>query len=287
MENTAVSPDVRCGHGLCFYMETKNHRLLFDMGPDEGFLENARRLGVDIAGVDTAILSHGHYDHGGGLAAFLEVNTQAKVHVQKKAFGAFYSHDPERGRRYIGLPEGLKGHPRVMEHSGDYRLDEELFVFGGITGRECYSPANDRLYLSMGGRDIPDLFMHEQNLLITEGKTQVLVAGCAHNGIANILKKAQSLSPSGIDYIISGMHLMKAASREEDMRMLCHSIAERLKNSGARVYTCHCTGLEAYALLKEELGDTISYLSSGSQITLPETPREVTGFQAPWRRRNP
>lgn len=268
MENTAVSPDMVCGHGLSFYMETGNHRILFDMGPDDGFLKNAERLGVDISKVDTAILSHGHYDHGGGLAAFLEANGQALVHVQKKAFGAFFSHDPDGGRRYIGLPEGLSDNPRLVLHTGDYQLDGDLTVFGGITGRECYSPANDRLYVSMGGRDIPDLFMHEQDLLIKEGDKRILVAGCAHNGIVNILKKARAYAPSGIDYVIGGMHLKNACQDEEKKRILCRSIGERLRESGARIYTCHCTGLDSYQLLRRELGEAISYLAAGEQVEL-------------------
>lgn len=271
MENTAVSPEMKCGHGLSFYIETKEHRLLFDMGPDQGFLENAKKLGIDIADVDVAILSHGHYDHGGGLAAFLSANDHALVHVQKKAFGDFFAHDLEGGRRYIGLSKDLMDNPRIILHTGDYRLDEDILIFGGVTGRECYSPANDRLFTSMGGRDIPDLFMHEQNLLIKEGKKRILVAGCAHNGIVNILKKAKALACGDIDYIVSGMHLENPVQEGKNRRMLCHSIAERLLEEKAMVYTCHCTGLEAYQLLQEEMGSRISYLAAGSAVQLDET----------------
>ena len=83
MENTAVSEEFVCSHGLSLYIETRGHRILFDMGQDGRFLENAKKLGIDIAGVDLAILSHGHYDHGGGLRAFLETNSQALIHIQK------------------------------------------------------------------------------------------------------------------------------------------------------------------------------------------------------------
>ena len=145
------------------------------MGQDGGFLKNAQKLGVDIAEVDTAILSHGHYDHGGGLAAFLETNQKADIHIQKKALGEFYAHDPDGSNSYIGLPVQWKDNPRVICHTGDYRLDTELQVFAGVTGRECYSPANDSLYASMNGRHVPDLFMHEQNLLIRERNKVVLL----------------------------------------------------------------------------------------------------------------
>ena len=83
MENTARNDSLCCGHGLSLYIETPKHRILFDMGPDgESLLKNAAALGVDLAGVDIAILSHGHYDHGGGLAAFLSVNNTASVYIR-------------------------------------------------------------------------------------------------------------------------------------------------------------------------------------------------------------
>lgn len=264
MENTALTQEFSCSHGLSLYIETKNHKILFDMGQDGGFLKNAERLGVDIAEVDTAILSHGHYDHGGGLAAFLDANQKAEIHIQKKALGEFYAHDPDGSNRYIGLPAEWKDNPRVICHTGDYKLDAELQVFAGVTGRECYSPANDSLYASMNGHHIPDLFMHEQNLLIRERNKVILFAGCAHNGMVNILKKAESFVPAGIDYVIGGMHLMHAYEEEEPQRQFCRMFAKKLLEKRAQYYTGHCTGLKEYQLLHEEMGDRILYLSAGS-----------------------
>ena len=266
MENTAASPEFACGHGLCFYIETKNRKILFDMGPDERFLENADKLGIDISRVDLAVLSHGHYDHGGGIQAFLRANSRAEIHVQKKVFGEFYSHDEGGGQRYIGLSPELRDHPRIVCHTGDYKLGAELQVFAGVTGRECYSPANDKLFASMNGHHVPDLFMHEQNLLIREGNHMILIAGCAHNGIVNIMEKARTYAPGGIDCVISGMHLRKAFAGETDRRTFCEKLAKRLMERETVYYTCHCTGQESYELLKENMGDRIQYLAAGSTL---------------------
>ena len=86
MENTAAVPDVLSEHGLSLYLEGKGHRILFDTGQSENFAVNAKRLGVDLAAVDLAILSHGHYDHGGGLKRFLELNQKAPVYLSVYAF---------------------------------------------------------------------------------------------------------------------------------------------------------------------------------------------------------
>lgn len=268
MENKAVSEEFTSSHGLSFYIETKNHRILFDMGPDGSFLENAKKLGIDISGVDFAILSHGHYDHGGGLKAFLEANQRASVHIQKKALGSFWAHDPDGSLRYIGLPKGLEGNPRIVCHTGDYKLGVELQVFAGVTGRECYSPANDSLFMEMNGHHVQDLFMHEQNLIIKEGNLLVLIAGCAHNGIVNILNKAEHLAPEGIDYVLGGMHLRKAYGNTQECEKFCSRLAGRLMKKSCRYYTCHCTGEEPYQLLHREMGERMQYLAAGSVLEL-------------------
>ncbi len=110
----------------------------------------------------------------GWLPFWRQIKKQTYI-SRKKALGEFYAHDPDGSNSYIGLPVQWKDNPRVICHTGDYRLDTELQVFAGVTGRECYSPANDSLYASMNGRHVPDLFMHEQNLLIRERNKVVLL----------------------------------------------------------------------------------------------------------------
>ena len=73
-------------HGLALYIETEKHKLLFDLGPDDTLLKNAEKRGIDLGQVDTVVISHGHFDHGGALAAFLEVNHTARIYVQRRAF---------------------------------------------------------------------------------------------------------------------------------------------------------------------------------------------------------
>lgn len=266
MENTALSPAFVCHHGLSFYLEWKNRKILFDMGPDGDFIKNAKALGVDLKAVDLAVLSHGHYDHGGGLKAFLEENEKASVHIQKKAEENYYAHDPDGKIRYIGLPDGIKGCARFVSHKGDYTLEEGLSVFSGVTGRACYSPSNDRLYTEIHGRQIPDLFMHEQNLLLEEDGYFSLIAGCAHNGIVNILKRGQELTKGRIRYVIGGFHLKNAFDDVDKQREFCRKLAETLKEWNCQYYTCHCTGEESYEYLKEFMGEQIQYLAAGSRL---------------------
>ena len=99
LENTTRREDMLTEHGLSLYIETDTHKILFDMGQTDAFYENAKTLGVDISAVDFAVVSHGHYDHGGGLAKFLEVNSHAPVYIMRDAFLPHYN---AKGK-YIGL----------------------------------------------------------------------------------------------------------------------------------------------------------------------------------------
>ena len=82
VENTSCSPQIGHVHGLSLYIETSNHKILFDVGPNDTYLRNARKLGIDIKSIDTVIISHGHNDHAGALESFMRLNTQAKIYIR-------------------------------------------------------------------------------------------------------------------------------------------------------------------------------------------------------------
>ncbi len=91
IENTEGVEGCSCAHGLSFYIETEKHKLLFDLGPSGDTLGNAGQLGVDLKAVDTVILSHGHYDHSGGIISFSEINNDAPIYMQRSATGDYYA----------------------------------------------------------------------------------------------------------------------------------------------------------------------------------------------------
>ena len=113
MENTTTRDDLVCEHGLSLYIEAGDLRILFGAGQSAAFADNAEKLGVDLSAVDLCILSHGHYDHGGGIARFLEVNDHAPVYVSRHAFGDFYNAEG----KYIGLDSALPAIPAVCAWS--------------------------------------------------------------------------------------------------------------------------------------------------------------------------
>lgn len=106
VENTPGIPGCGYEHGLSFYIETKKHRLLADSGATDIFLRNAKMLGIELAKVDTMFLSHGHYDHAGGILAFSRVNPDAKIYLKASAGGDYY-HLKNDGEKYIGIDKEI------------------------------------------------------------------------------------------------------------------------------------------------------------------------------------
>ena len=267
VENTQGQAGCGVEHGLSLYIETEKHRLLVDTGASELLTENAAKKGVDLTRVDTVILSHGHYDHGGGIPAFAALNPEAKIYMQDKAGGAYYSVHGEKAR-YIGLPEGVTDLPQVQILHGDYRIDEELSLFTDIPYKVPMPETNRDLMLKEGETYKQDLFEHEQCLVISQGDCRVLLSGCAHHGILNILAHYRSLYKKDPDYVISGFHLMKKGDYDEEeireiIRMAC-----AMKRYRTTFYTGHCTGTKAYDIMKKVLGEKLHYLHCGDQVEI-------------------
>lgn len=246
-------------HGLSLYIETESHKILFDLGPDKTLFSNARTAGIHLEDADTVIISHGHFDHGGALKQFLKINKKAVVYIQRSAFEPHYN---KAGifKIDIGLDRDLINHPQIKLIDGDYQIDDELQLFTVAQSQKCRSPMNDVLYDKHGKDD----FTHEQNLIISGEKT-VLVFGCGHTGIVNILESAKPFSPT---VCVGGFHLFNPVSKRSAPKKLLDEIACELKNyGGIEFYTCHCTGSRPYKYLSEKMSN-LHYLSCGEQITL-------------------
>lgn len=252
-------------HGLSLFIEKEDGlKVLFDMGQSALFAKNAETLGLSIAASDVAIVSHGHYDHGGGLSTFLTQNQKAKVFVHKDAFLPHYSLR-ETGLRYIGLDVGPKEDERLVLCDERTDIGPGMTLFAHVTGNVC-TPSGNRLLFGPTG-SVNDSFHHEQNLIIEEGNTVALFAGCAHRGIVNILRKAVEVSGKTPTHVFAGMHLVKSGMNEAEENDFIATLANELKAyGGTKFYTMHCTGEEQYQKLKALMGEQIEYLSCGDSI---------------------
>jgi 7,8-dihydropterin-6-yl-methyl-4-(beta-D-ribofuranosyl)aminobenzene 5'-phosphate synthase len=265
LENTALDASLSAKHGLCIYIETKKHKILFDFGPDNEYMQNALALGIDLAEVDIAVLSHGHSDHGGGLAGFLEKNSVARIFARPQAFEPiYYKRLPDV--TYIGLDQDLAVNKRISFIGDMFRIDDELLLFSDVEGQQ-YTDINSALCKKVGGEYIRDDFMHEQNLIVHEGSKAVLFTGCSHRGIDNILRAAYKHQTS-IGTVFGGFHLYNPTTKATEPAEVVTRLANELSAMGSVFYTCHCTGEKAYSAMRGIMGDKVRYFSTGDVVEL-------------------
>lgn len=269
VENHSCRADCGCIHGLSLDIVTPLHHILFDMGPNSLFLENAQVLGVDLSTVDLAFLSHGHYDHGGGLEPFCRRNSTAEILVSPYAFEGHYAAEGD-AYRDVGIEARLarKLSGRLRRFTG--RMDEELYVFDDIRDTD-YLTAASKTLLELGEdhQYRPDQFRHEQNLIVTAEGLTVLFAGCAHRGIVNILRAAEALTGREPDWVFAGFHLTNPGLGIDEPRALVETVGrELLARTSTRYVTGHCTGDGPYDILKGMLGERLDLMAAGRVFRL-------------------
>ncbi len=252
LENTTLHEDMLTEHGLSLYIETADHKILFDMGQTGLFADNAATLGIDLTAVDTAVLSHGHYDHGGGLATFLEINQTAPVYLSRYAFEPHYNGT----EKYIGLDTALAGHKRFIFTDGTAVLDEGMTLCSCSRNKQNHYLGSFGLTRLENGTFMPEDFRHEQYLLLEENGGKILFSGCSHRGIMDI---ADWFRP---DVLVGGFHFSKLPLDET-----LKSYAEYLDGFPIEYYTCHCTGKKQFRYMQDYMG-RLHGLSCGETVYL-------------------
>ncbi len=278
IENTEGNSGCKAEHGLCFYIETKKHKLLMDTGSSNLFISNAREKGVDLKAVDTVVLSHGHYDHAGGIIPFSEINSNAKIYIHPDAFTKCYSTTKGGEPRYIGIdpaiaklkqlciPEMFKA--KDCEKNGIFKIDDELELFSNI-GNSMPAPlTNKTLFAEKDGELMNDDFSHEQCLVIRQDGADYVFSGCAHHGVLNVLDRYKALYGEEPRAVFSGFHMLRKTGYSEDDIDYIRKTAEELCKTSTAFYTGHCTGVEPYEEMKKIMGDKITYVHCGDEVVI-------------------
>lgn len=251
--------------GLSVYIEYNGSKILLDTGASGRFLKNADAMRIDLREIDCGVLSHAHYDHADGMGDFFKRNEKAVFYLREgtreNCYGKWRCF-----HKYIGIHRGFlrKYHDRIKYISGNSEILPSVTLLPHSTpGLEEIAKKVD-LYVKEKGRLRPDSFAHEQSLVFDTEQGLVIFSSCSHGGADNIIREIEAAFPGKKLYaMLGGFHLYK--SSKEEVR----SLAERIRRTGIqKIYTGHCTGEQAFAILKEELGDCAEQLYTGMEIQL-------------------
>ena len=253
--------------GLSIHIEHAGHALLLDTGASPLFRGNAAALGLDLAAVEFGVLSHAHYDHADGMGAFFAANPTAKIFVRAGTRENCFGYHGKK-LDYIGIRRGTlrKYADRIAYADGVCELYPGAWLLPHATPDLAAAGKKAGLFVKEGlFRRRADDFAHEQTPVLETESGLVVFSSCSHAGVVNILREVREAFPGKqICALIGGFHLYKTAPEE------VRALAVHLRDSGAeRIVTGHCTGPEAFEILREELGDGVEQMCVGLVIDIP------------------
>lgn len=260
IENYVSEEGLFAEHGLSFYIETDTQSILFDTGQSGLFIKNAEKLGLNLRNVDSIILSHGHYDHTGGLIPFLEYNNKAKVHAKKNLFTPKYKSKTQ----FIGSinnKEVISNRLVITETITE--IAQNVFLMPNIN---IYSPADTNFknfFTQDDNKLIFDSFDDELFMVIKQSGKINIITACSHRGITNICKTATDYFNLSVNLILGGFHMKNCSDLQYQ------EIMQYLKKlNPASIGVCHCTGIDRYADMRNSYSFEVFYNYTGKKIII-------------------
>lgn len=268
LENETENKKLKSIHGLSLYIEANNKKILFDTGQKDYYLKNAKKLGIDIADIDILVISHGHYDHGGGIGKFLRINKKAKVYLSSRAFE---EHVKVKGQRQEYISIGIR---KPLDKSRLVFIDRRTEIAPGINiytevsyDKQIIGDTDLKAYID--GQYVDDHFDHEIYLIIKDLSNTVLFTGCAHKGIENIVDTIEENAKIVFTHIMGGFHFSHYDSFNLKQADYLQELTEKFnKRKTTHFYAGHCTGEDAFFELKRGLREKISRFKTGTIVNI-------------------
>lgn len=265
-ENTVYKRGLLAEHGLSLHIECHGKKILFDVGQSDVFIRNAKTLDVDLQNLDAVVLSHGHYDHCGGMEALVKEIELPKVYITKKAFETKKNRNPD-GVTYrdIGIDwdKSLLG-DNVVEVEEKYEISKGIYLLQGIPYTNDFEEPGKGLMIWRDGKLKTDRMEDEQILVVEEGDGLFVFLGCSHPGIINALNYVKTNFPGKkIRSLFAGMHLKGAANQR-----LERTFDELEQFDIELMMPVHCTGQEAIVRMKRRFPSQCRIVTCGEVIEI-------------------
>jgi 7,8-dihydropterin-6-yl-methyl-4-(beta-D-ribofuranosyl)aminobenzene 5'-phosphate synthase len=267
--NTLIDRYLRGEPGVSYFIEVEGAKVLFDVGYSDTFMENAGKLGIDLLDIDFLVLSHGHLDHTWGLGPLIRLRTEALLDRRTLKRPRLVAHPAVFSRRrYKDVPEigsllsaaKLERHFDLQLSREPVRLMERLVFLGEIERRNDYEAQESHGQIVEGSGEIPDALPDDTALAYESPGGLMIITGCSHSGICNIVEHARKVcGEERVADIIGGFHLLNANDRQ-----LTGTVDYMRKVAPTALHACHCTDLRS----KIELSRAAPLMAVGVGLAL-------------------
>ncbi|GAB6181467.1 MBL fold metallo-hydrolase [Desulfotomaculum defluvii] len=267
-ENSANKKNLMAEHGLSLLVETSDYSLLFDTGQGLTIESNVRALQMDLRQINAIALSHGHYDHTGGIKRALALSGSKPVYAHPGIFDEKFSRNKEGEYHGVGIPfnkdELEKAGAQFHLETEPIFLSSNIILSGQIPRVTDFEVANPHFSIKKGGEYIHDPLLDDQALFVKTSKGIVVIVGCSHSGIVNILRYArQVIGEEDIYAVVGGTHLIEA---NEERLLQTIEVLKEMKVE--KLAVSHCTGFHAQMKLKEVWKDGFILNNVGHSINI-------------------
>jgi 7,8-dihydropterin-6-yl-methyl-4-(beta-D-ribofuranosyl)aminobenzene 5'-phosphate synthase len=270
-ENTAGRGDLLAEWGLSILVETEKTAVLLDAGKGISAAHNVDALGIDLNKIDRIVLSHGHYDHTGGLRQLLQkMRREVEIVAHPDIWQAKYARRNDEPDRYIGIPfqrNELESLGAIFNLTAEpVKIDDSIMTAGEIPMVTSFEQVDADLFVKEDTGWQQDKLLDDQALIVNMELGLVVILGCAHRGIINTLYHARQLTGRETIYaVIGGSHLINTSEER-----LWQTIGALRELGVRRLGLCHCTDLPAASVLAQEFGESFFFNRAGTLLNFPE-----------------
>jgi 7,8-dihydropterin-6-yl-methyl-4-(beta-D-ribofuranosyl)aminobenzene 5'-phosphate synthase len=260
IDNYAPSSPLYGEHGLSILIESNEKKILMDVGQSNLFAENAKTLKLNLEEITDLVISHGHYDHTGGLQAFFDKNTTANIYIHPAGLK-----NKLNINKYIGIPEHFKTtiKQRATKVTTNTEISKNIHLIANTKIYDQELTNFQNMNIEENGEIKTDTFEDELFIAIIKNNQINIITGCAHRGITNILQTAKDIFDLPINLVYGGLHLRSSGESRRK------SIIQKIEEIGInKIVTNHCTGLLAFHEIKTKFKNKAFYGYTGESFSI-------------------